>query len=263
MFTLFNITEVPSNVCEDPRNGWGELRGVLKAVIKEGKATDSWPDIGQQWSTSTSDLLTCTTANINVTLYLFELGRVQDRVRWCPSDGKDTMNSTSTHDNTGQIISSSSLWIQWQLSGMWSSCVCGPRRAQRLNRVYPFHSESKQKEKKKKQNQVSSLKKERRQIAPRRKTPGTECNRKKVPLMGLEEQFRSTLHTMTPPLPLGASLAVCPEASEPLILRTGVSGSCRGETHEVTQAGEVWLVHRCVTFVEQWIIGSLASSARP
>lgn len=41
MFTLFNITEAPSNVCEDPRNGRGELREVLKAAIKVGKAADA------------------------------------------------------------------------------------------------------------------------------------------------------------------------------------------------------------------------------
>lgn len=80
-------------------------------------------------------------------------------------------------------------------------------------------------EKKKTQNQVSSLKKERRQIAPRRNTSGTECKRKKVPLMGLEEQFKSTLHKMTSLLPLGASVIVGPGASQQLILRTEVPGS--------------------------------------
>lgn len=165
------------------------------------------------------------------------------------------MNSPSTHDDNDWILSSSSWWIQWRLRAMWGSCVCG--RETTLKRVYLFHSESGEKKKK------SSVKGW-WQIAPR-KTSGIECKKKKVPLMELEEQFKSTLHTMTPPLPLWASLTVHFKASEPLILRTEVLRSGQGQTHEATQPGEVWLAHRCVTFAEQFrlIWRSSARRQRP
>lgn len=107
----------------------GELNEVLKAIIKVGKTTDFWQDT--EWATCRKippDLLTYTTASSDM--------RVQAHVRRWWSDGTGMMNSTPTHDNKDWIISSSSVWIQWQLSGMWSSCACSPRQPQRLNQVY-------------------------------------------------------------------------------------------------------------------------------
>lgn len=77
-----------------------------------------------------------------------------------------------------------------------------PRQPRRSNRVYLFHSICGGKKKKKTESGFI-FEEGIRQIAPRRKKP-VEPNvkgKKKGPLMGLEEQLKSTLEKMAPLLP--------------------------------------------------------------